>query len=328
MKIIVYSVHHFEKPFLQAAAGIQHSLTFTPHRLSIQKAKLSIGHDVVLAFTSDDLSAEVLDKLYTLGIRYIALRSTGFDHVDLAKAKELGIKVANVPNYSPYSVAEHTAALLLALNRKLVLGQKLMKRNNFSLDELIGIDLHQKTVGIVGTGNIGYAFAKIMNGFGCRLLGYDIAENEQLKAKLPLTYTTLEDLCRQSDVISVHCPLNPETHYMFNKKLFDIMKKGVLFINTARGSIVNTVDLLEALNKKTISGAGLDVYEHERGIFFLNHLGTVIIDRLFETLRNHQNVIITGHQGFLTREALTDIAQITIANISKWENGEISANEL
>lgn len=328
MKILIYSAHRFENPFLQEAAGTRHKLVFTSFRLNYNTAKLAQGNEAIIVFTSDDLSAGVLDELHSHGVRFIALRSAGFDHVDLAKARKLGIKVANVPNYSPYSVAEHSVALILALNRKLLLGQKLMHQNNFFLDELIGFDLHQKTVGIVGTGNIGSAFAKIMNGFGCRLLAYDIVENEQLKAQVPLTYTNLEDLCRQSDVISIYCPLNQETHYMFNKKLFDCMKKGVLFINTARGSIVNTVDLLEALNNKTISGAGLDVYEYERGIFFLNHLGTVIVDVLFEALRNHQNVIITGHQGFLTREALTEIAQTTFNNIDKWENEEACPNEL
>ncbi|UPT69885.1 MAG: hypothetical protein M0D53_12170 [Flavobacterium sp. JAD_PAG50586_2] len=226
MKIFVYSAHLFEKPFLLEAAGTRHKLAFTAFRLNRNNVKLANGSDAVLAFTSDDLSSGVLDELFSRGIRFIALRSIGFDHVDLARAKALGIKVANVPNYSPYSVAEHSVALMLALNRKLLLGQKLMNRNNFFLDELIGFDLHQKTVGIVGTGNIGSAFAKIMNGFGCRLLAYDIIENEQLKTQVPIAYTTLEDLCRQSDVISIYCPLNHETHYMFNKKLFDIMKKG------------------------------------------------------------------------------------------------------
>lgn len=240
----------------------------------------------------------------------------------------LGIKVANVPNYSPYSVAEHAAALLLALNRKLVLGQQLMKRNNFSLDELIGFDLHNKTVGIVGTGNIGAAFAHIMNGFGCNLLGYDIAENKELIDELSLKYTSLEDLCRKSDIISIHCRLNAETHYIFDKKLFDLMKKGVLLINTARGGIVKTADLLVALNSGRLGGAGLDVYENERGIFFLNHLGVVIVDGLFEALRNHDNVIITGHQGFLTHEALTEIAETTFDSIDRWEDGNPSHYEL
>lgn len=328
MKIFVYSTHQFEKTFLQKATNKKHELIFSVFALEVDTAKLVNGCTAIIAFTLDDLSAEVLDKLYFHGIRFIALRSVGFDHVDLLKAKQLGIKVANVPNYSPYSTAEHAVALLLALNRKLLIGQKLMKHNDFSLDELIGFNLHKKTIGIVGVGKIGSAFAKIMNGFGCRLLGYDPIENKALALKNSLTYTSLETLCQQSDVISIHCPLTPETRYMFNKSLFDQMKKGVLLINTARGSIVNTIDLLAALNNNILAGAGLDVYENEKSIFFRNHLNTIIPDQLFDELREHQNVIITGHQGFLTREALTEIAQTTLHNIDLWEKGAISPNEL
>jgi D-lactate dehydrogenase len=328
MKIFVYSTHRFEKPFLQKAANNTHELVFSAYALEADTAKLAAGCKAIIAFTADDLSAEVLNELNSHGIRFIALRSVGYDHINLQKAKELGIKVANVPNYSPYSVAEHTVALLLALNRKLLVGQKLMKHNDFSLDELIGFDLHQKTVGIIGTGNIGAVFATIMHGFGCRLLGCDPIENKELQLKTAITYTSLEEMCQQADVISIHCPLTPETRYMFNKPLFDKMKKGVLLINTARGSIVNTIDLLAALDNKIIAGAGLDVYENEKEIFFRNHLNAIIIDKVFDTLRHHQNVIITGHQAFLTREALTDIAQTTFHNINCWENGETSKNEL
>lgn len=328
MKIFVYSAHRFEKPFLQKAANNRHELIFSPYALETYTAKLAEGCKAIIAFTSDDLSAEVLKELYSRGIRFIALRSIGYDNINLQKAKELGMKVANVPNYSPHSVAEHAVALLLALNRKLMIGQKLMTRNDFSLDKVIGFDLYQKKVGIIGTGNIGSVFATIMNGFGCHLLAYDPVENKELQLKTNLIYTTLEDVCQQADVISIHCPLTSETQYMFNKTLFDKMKKGVLLINSARGGIINTIDLLAALDNKTIAGAGLDVYEKERGIFFKNHLNTVIIDNVFDTLRNHQNVIITGHQGFLTLEALTDIAKTTFVNINKWENGEVSPNEL
>lgn len=328
MKIFVYSAHRFEKPFLEKAANNCHEISFTVYALGIETAKMAQGCEAIISFTSDDLSAEVLTRLNQIGIRFIALRSVGHDHIDLIKAKELGIKVANVPNYSPFSVAEHALALLLALNRKLLLGQKLMKRNDFSLDELIGFDLNQKTIGIVGTGNIGSVFAKIMSGLGCQIMAYDVVENKQLQSEIKIRYTSLEKLCQQADVISIHCPLTPITHYMFNKRLFDMMKKGVYFINTARGSIVKTSDLLTALENKTIAGAGLDVYEKEKGIFFRNHLNTIIIDKVFDTLRNHQNVIITGHQGFLTKEALTDIASTTFANINKWKNGEFNSNEL
>ena len=328
MKTMVYSTHGFEKPFLNKAFHNSPDLIFTVYRLDMDTVKMATGCKAIIAFTTDDLSAEVLDKLYHNGIRFIALRSMGYDHINLTKAKELGIKVANVPNYSPFSVAEHALTLLLALNRKIINGQKLMARNDFSLNELVGIDLHQKTVGIIGLGKIGSAFAKIMNGFGCRLLGYDPIENKQLSKQIPLSYTPLKELCQQSDIISIHCPLNDETRYLFNEKVFSLMKKGSFLINTARGSILNTIDMLAALDNGTLAGAGLDVYENEKKIFFRNHLNTIILDPTFEKLRNHKNVIITGHQGFLTKEALSSIAQTTAENINNWEKEKINPNEL
>lgn len=328
MKIFVYSTHRFEKVFLQNAANPRHEIIFSTYTLELNTAKLAFGCNAIVVFTSDNLSEEVLYELYRCGIKFIALRSVGFDHVDLQKAKALGFKVANVPNYSPNSTAEHSATLLMALNRKLMVGQKLMKQNDFSLDELIGFELYKKTIGIVGVGKIGSAFAQIMNGFGCNLLGVDPIENKLLKLKTGLKYTSLEAICQESDVISIHCPLTPETHYLFNKSLFDTMKKGMLLINTARGCIVNTNDLLLALDNKIIAGAGLDVYEHEKDIFFRNHLKTIILDKTFEELRNRQNVIITGHQAFLTNEALFEIAKTTFQNIDYWEQGFVCPNEL
>jgi D-lactate dehydrogenase len=328
MKVFVYSSHRFEKPFLEKLAGNKHELFYSPYALNSNTAKLAQGCQAISIFTSCDASAEVLEKLHDYGIRFIALRCVGFNNIDLDKAKTLGIKVANVPVYSPYSVAEHAVALLMALNRKIVLGQKLMKKNDFSLDELIGFDLHGKTVGIVGTGRIGSAFANIMKGFGCKLLGYDSIENKELISQTNINYTSLEELCRQSDVISVHCPLNTKNKYMFNKSNFSIMRKGVFFINTARGSIVNTNDLIQAIENKTIGAAGLDVYENEKDIFFRNHLNNVIIDDLFNKLRSFPNVLITGHQAFLTNEALTGIAETTFRNINDWETKGSSENDL
>jgi D-lactate dehydrogenase len=328
MKTMVYSTHSFEKPFLNKAFHNSSDIIFTAYRLDMDTVKLATECKAIIAFTTDDLSAEVLDKLYYNGIRFIALRSMGYDHINLVRAKELGIKVANVPNYSPFSVAEHALTLLLSLNRKIINGQKLMARNDFSLNELVGIDLYQKTLGIIGLGKIGSAFAKIMNGFGCRLLGYDPIENKQLTKQIPLSYTPLKELCQQSDIISIHCPLNDETRYLFNEKVFNLMKKGSFLINTARGSIINTIDMLAALDNGTLAGAGLDVYENEKNIFFRNHLNTIILDPTFEKLRNHKNVIITGHQGFLTKEALSSIAQTTAENIENWEKEKINPNEL
>lgn len=328
MKTLVYSIHGFDKPFLERAAQGKYELVFTEQPLNKTTAHLANGFDAVALFTSDNASAEVLSELSDYGVKFIALRSVGYDHVDLEKAKSLGIKVANVPAYSPYAIAEHAVALLMVLNRKILLSQQLMNENDFRLDQLIGFDLHGKTVGIVGTGKIGAAFAKIMHGFGCKLIGYDIEENQELIHQTNITYASLEELCNSSDVISVNCPLNTATKYMFNKKIFAQMKKGVVFINTARGGIVNTLDLMDALDKDIVAAAGLDVYEYEKPIFFHDHKGSQINDELFQKLRSYPNVLITGHQAFLTNEALQGIAGTTIANLDAWSHDGISKNEL
>lgn len=328
MKTLVYSIHNFDKPFLEKAAKNKHELTFCKLPLQETSAHLSKGFEAIALFTSDKANENVLEQLHNNGVRFIALRSVGYDHVDLNKAKSLNIKVANVPAYSPYAIAEHTVTLLLTLNRKILLSQELIKKNDFRLDDLVGVDLHGKTIGIVGTGKIGATFAKIMHGFGCKLISYDILENKELIRQTKITYTSLEELCKLSDVISLHCPLNSATKYMFNKNVFKQMKKGVFFINTARGGIVNTLDLMAALNDGIVAAAGLDVYENEKQIFFYDHSGSKIKDELFETLRSYPNVLITGHQAFLTNEALQGIANTTITNLSDWTQNGISRNDL
>ncbi|MFV8361141.1 NAD(P)-dependent oxidoreductase [Flavobacterium sp. LS1P3] len=328
MKTLVYSILGFDKAFLEKESHGNQELVFTEQSLNENTASLAKGFDAVSLFTSDDASEKVLQKLSTYGVKHIALRSVGYDHVDLTKAKALAIKVANVPEYSPYAIAELAVALLLALNRKLVLGQSLMQTGDYRLDHLVGFDLHGKTIGIVGTGKIGAAFAKIMNGFGCKIIAFDIKENKELMDEITLTYVSLEDLCATADVISVHYLLNAKTNHLFNKSIFALMKKGVIFINTARGGIVNTKDLIEAIENKTIGAAGLDVYEKEKPIFFLDHTDTPINDDLFLKLRSHPNVMITGHQGFLTNEALKGIAHTTIANLNAWDNTGNSVNEV
>lgn len=324
----MFSSHRFAEPFLNKSNDNKHDLTYTEQSLNINTAELAKGFEAVTLFTSDIGSAEVLEKLSQVGVKYIALRSVGYDHIDLAKAKSLKMKVANVPSYSPYSIAEHSVALLMALNRKIVLGCQLMGKNDFRLDQLVGFDLHGKTVGIVGTGKIGSAFGNIMHGFGCKLLGYDLEHNSDLIRDANITYTSFEELCQTSDVISVHCPLNGATKYLFNKDSFAKMKKGVVFINTARGGVVNTVDLLDALESGIIGFAGLDVYENEKPIFFYDHKLSKIDDVLFHKLRNHPRVLLTGHQAFLTNEALTGIANTTIANLDAWAAAAISENEV
>ena len=328
MKTLVYSIHGFDKPFLEKTAQGKHELAFTEKPLNESTSYLAEGYEAVALFTSDNASKEVIEQLFELGVKFIALRSVGYDHVDIRRAKELGIKVANVPAYSPYAIAEHSVALLMALNRKIILSQYLINKNDFRLDNLVGFDLFGKTIGIIGTGKIGSAFANIMKGFGCKLLAYDIEKNEELINKTNISYTSLEELCRHSDVISVNCPLNPSTKYMFNANTFSLMKQGVVFINTSRGGIVNTVDLISALDKGIVSAAGLDVYENEKPIFFYNHTNSNINDEVFQKLRSYSNVLITGHQAFLTNEALQGISDTTIANLSEWEQNKKSENDL
>ena len=328
MKTLVYSSHGFDQPFLKNASEGIHEIYFVEKLLSIETVNLAEGYEAVALFSSDNASGETLKKLHELGIKYIALRSVGYDNVDLNTAKNLGIKVANVPAYSPYSIAEHSVALLMALNRKILLGQQLMESGDYRLDHLIGFDLHGKTIGVVGTGKIGAAFTKIMNGFGCKLLGYDIETNNELVQSTNIKYTSLEELCERSDVISINCPLNEQTKYLFNKILFSKMKKGVMFINTSRGGVVNTVDLIEAIDLGIIGAAGIDVYENEKPIFFFDHTNTTINDDLFLKLKSFDNVLITGHQAFLTNEALKGITDTTIENLSSWEEKGYSINEV
>ncbi|MCS6991241.1 MAG: 2-hydroxyacid dehydrogenase [Chitinophagales bacterium] len=327
MKALVYSTHGFDRPFLEAAAN-GHELTFTEQPLDAQTVSLAHGFDAVLLFTSDHAPADVLQKLHAAGVRYLSLRSAGFDHVDLEAAYRLGLRVANVPAYSPYAVAEHAVMLLLALSRKLQRSIQLSLQNDFRLDELVGWELHQKTIGIVGTGSIGSAFARIMAGFGCRLLATDLVVNAELQLQLKITYVDFYDLCRSADVISLHCPLTPATRYLFSAPVFRQCRRGVVLINTARGAIVNTADLLDALDDGQVSAAGLDVYEHERGLFFCDYSHRPIRDALFERLRSHPRVLLTCHQAFLTREALESMARLSIDNLTQWETTDSCVREL
>lgn len=328
MKVFFYSIHSYDKSYIEKANSGKHELQFTELQLNEATVTLAAGCDVVSLFTSDSASELVLEKLCQEGIRYIALRSVGFDNVSLKKANSLAIKVANVPAYSPYSVAEHTVALLLAVNRKLLLGQQLMQHHDYRLQHLTGFDINGKTVGIIGTGKIGSAFATIMKGFGCNLIAFDPIEDPVLKSILGVQYTTLEEVCHQSDILSLHCPLNVHTKYMINELIFEQMKKGVILLNTARGGIINTSHLITALANKTVGALGLDVYENEKNIFGKDLTAVPLIDDLFIKLRSYPNVLITGHQAFLTAEALEGIASTTIATIDSWANGKKAINEL
>ena len=328
MKVLVYSTRDFEKAYLEQANNNKHSLTFTKETLSSSTAINAVGYDAVSIFSADEACFLTIEKLHSFGVKYISLRSVGYDNVNIKAAKREGIKVANVPAYSPNAIAEHAVTLLLALNRKLIEANNNIKRFNFDLNHLIGFDLNGKTVGIIGTGKIGSVMAKIMHGFGCKLLGNDIEENHLLTERYGLQYVSLENLCEQSDIISLHVPLNSDTHHMVNEDLFDIMKENVYLINTARGAIVNTDDLIMALDHKKIAAYGMDVYENEKGIYFKDLSHDIPDDDALIKLIAMPNVLVTGHQAFLTNEALTNIAETTIYNLDCWENDKINDNEL
>lgn len=327
MKTFVFSAHPYSQPFLLNAAAGKHELTFSERKLTLETAALAAGHKAVALFTADDASDKVLQKLQQCGVEYIALRSAGFDHVDIAKAERMGIKVANVPAYSPYSIAEHAAAMLLALNRRIVEADALIQLHDYRLDTLVGFDLHGKTVGIIGTGTIGLAFASIMKGFGMNIVAYDPVRRSEALA-MGVRYVTLDELLQQSDVISLHCPLNVHTKYMIGRAQLTQMKRNAILINTARGGVVNTEDLLFALENNLIAGACLDVYEKEKAIFFEDHRTRPVADPLFARLRATRNVLITGHQAFLTAEALRGIAETTIKNLDYWEDGQDAPHQL
>ncbi len=328
MKTIIYSTKDFERSYLLQANRMNHELTLREEALNEHTADLAQGHEAVVVFTGDDVSAGVVEKLYAAGVKYIAIRAVVYDNVDINKAEELGIAAANVPEYSPYAVAEHAVALMLALNRKLIIANKQVHHHNFTVGNLVGFDLHKKTVGIVGTGRIGGVTAGILHGFGCRLLGYDIKENKALSEQYGMQYVDLKTLCRESDIISLHTPLNTATKYLINKELTDEMKQGVMLINTARGAVMNTQHIIEALESGKIGYLGTDVYEKEKGIFFYDYSNNHIKDEMLKKLMHFPNVIVTPHQAFATQEALSNIADTTFYNIDCWSQYKLTENEL
>lgn len=321
MKVAVFSTKAFEKPYLAAAnQQHQHKLVFFETALTEQTVIMAAGFPAVCCFVTDTLSAPVLTMLAKNGTHLIALRSAGFNHVDLPAAQSAGLTVTRVPAYSPYSIAEFAVGLILALNRKIYRAYNLVREHNFLLTNLLGFDLNGKTVGIIGTGKIGSVFAKIMHSFGCTLLAYDPYPNE-ICLNIGVRYVTLDELCQQSDIISLHCPLNKETHYIINAQTIARMKQGVMLINTGRGALLDTQAIIQALKKCIIGYLGIDVYEEEEKLFFQDLSNEIIQDDIFTRLQTFPNVIITGHQAFFTHEALTNIAMTTLSNISAFERG-------
>lgn len=327
MKVFAYSIHGFDRLSMEKAAAQKHELDLTELQLNMDTVELAKGFDSIAIFSNDIANKEVLEKLAKLKVKFIALRSVGYDHVDLKAAAHLKIKVANVPGYSPHAIAEHSVALLLSLIRKLNKANQLMNLQDFRLDELVGFNLHGKTVGIIGVGQIGYVFAKIMNAFGCRLLAHDPIK-QPYSETFHIDYTGLEDLLEKSDIVSIYAPLNKGTKHMISGPQFEIMKKGAILVNTARGPIVDTHALVQYLENGKISGACLDVYEFEKGLYFHDHRNDILNDSIFSHLRSLQNVILTGHQAFLTEEAINEIAAKTIQNLNQWENAGSSENDL
>ena len=290
-----------------------HAQFFEP-RLTLQTSSMAAGFDAVCVFVNDELAEPVLLALYENGVRYIVLRCAGFNNLDFIAAQQIGLRVARVPAYSPQAVAEHTVAMILALNRKLHKAYNRVKEDNFSLQGLLGFNLHGRTAGIIGTGRIGLATARILAGFGMRVLAYDPFPPQQ-NPDFPLEIVDLEKLYQVSDVISLHCPLMQQTHHMIDNNALAQMKPGVMLVNTSRGGLINTEAVIEHLKIGTIGNLALDVYEQESELFFEDLSGDIIQDDVFQRLLTFPNVLITGHQGFFTEDALTQIAQTTLQNL-------------
>ena len=328
MKTVFFSTRDYEIPYLKKTIINQEVVQFIKEELSLETVDAANGFDAICIFVGDDASENVLQKLKEYGVKHIAVRAAGYDNVDLKKAKFLNISVANVPEYSPYAIAEHAVTLMLALNRKIVTGSRQVSGRNFTINNLIGFDLNNKTVGIIGVGKIGSILAKIMHGFGCNLLGYDIKKNELLEREFGLKYLDLETLCKTSDIISIHTSLTPETKYLINKKLIDVMLPNAIIINTSRGACVNTNDIIDGLEHNKIGAYGADVYEKEKGIFFNDYTHKELKDDILKKLLTMPNVLITPHQAFATKEALTNISETTAYNIDCWSKNIKSKHEL
>ncbi|MDP0298709.1 2-hydroxyacid dehydrogenase [Glaesserella parasuis] len=328
MKVAVFSTKNYDRKYLEIANQQYHfEFEFFDFMLNERTAKMAEGCDVVCIFVNDDGSRAVLEKLAKVGVKMIALRCAGFNNVDLQAAKELGIQVVCVPAYSPEAVAEHTVGLMITLNRRIHRAYQRTREANFSLEGLIGFNMYKRTVGVIGTGKIGIATTRILKGFGMNILAFDPFKNpivEEIGAK----YVTLDELYAKSDVITLHCPATPENYHLLNKEAFDKMKDGVMIINTSRGSLIDTPEAIEALKRRKIGALGMDVYENERDLFFEDKSNEVILDDVFRRLSSCHNVLLTGHQAFLTEEALMNISDVTLYNICCLQKGGHCENQI
>ena len=319
MKVAVFSTKSYDRDFLVELED-RHDLRYIEARLDDVTAPLAAGSDAVCLFVNDRADGEVMRLLSSHGVRFVVLRSAGFNHVDLEVARELGMGVARVPAYSPQAVAEHAVALMLALNRRIHRAYARVREGNFSLEGLLGFDMSSRTVGIVGTGQIGQAIASILAGFGCTLLAHDPVVNAAC-LDVGVEYVSLERLFTESDIVTLHCPLNPTTHHLVDGLTISSMKRGVMIINTSRGALIDTPAVIDGLKEGKIGHLGLDVYEEEGDLFFEDLSDRVITDDVFSRLLTFPNVIVTGHQAFFTREALSEITRVTGENLDAYARG-------
>lgn len=334
MRVAVFSTKPYDQQSfghandtLRARGEAGHDLFFFEPRLTAATAALAGGFGAVCAFVNDDLSGPVIERLARGGVRAIALRSAGYNHVDLDAARRVAIHVVRVPAYSPHAVAEHTIGLMLTLNRKIYRAYNRVREGNFALEGLLGFDLRGRTAGVVGTGKIGQIVAKILRGFDCRLLAFDPFPSDDCRA-LGVEYVDLPRLLRDSDIVTLHCPLTPHTRYMIGSDALERMKDGVMLINTSRGALVDTRAVIEALKTKKVGYLGLDVYEEEADLFFEDLSSQVIHDDVFSRLLTFPNVVITGHQAFFTADALGNIADTTLGNLTDLERSGTCVNEV
>jgi D-lactate dehydrogenase len=328
MKIAFFSSKAYDKEFFDLnILSKKHQISYFDMLLNKDTANFTKGFDAICAFVNDKIDGDTIEILTENGIKLIVLRCAGFNNIDVNAAIKNNIKIFRVPAYSPEAVAEHAVALILTLNRKTHKAYNRIRENNFSLEKLTGFNLFEKTVGVIGTGKTGAAFCKIMLGFGCQVVAFDIQENESLK-QLGVTYILFDELLKNADVISIHCPLNPQTQHLINDVAFAKMKDGVMLINTSRGAIVDTKKAITALKSKKLGYLGIDVYEQEENLFFKDLSESIIQDDVISRLMSFPNVLITAHQGFFTKEALAQIANITLHNVDDFVNGISSENEV
>lgn len=328
MKVAMFSTRSYDINHFNPLLGDQNiEIEYFDTQLNIHTFQLAHGHDAVCAFVNDDLSAPVLTELAKLGVKVIVMRCAGFNNVDIETSKKLGLQVMRVPAYSPEAVAEHSIALMMTLNRRMHKAYQRTRDANFSLQGLVGFNMFGKTVGVIGTGKIGIATMRILKGFGCKIVAFDPYPSE-LAIELGAEYVSAEQLFEQSDIISLHCPLTNSNKHLLNDQSFAKMKDGVMIINTSRGALLNATDAIVALKAGKIGALGLDVYEEEDSLFFGDHSDEIIGDDVFRRLSACHNVMFTGHQAFLTKEALTSIAQTTLDNLQSFAMGKSSDNEV